>query len=560
MRIVFYLLILLPLCSHARTISITTHSDTVCNGTPTLFSAAATGSTPHYHWKINGANAGTDSSAFVTNSLHDHDSIVCLLTNNTGDKVFATSNSIKVTVLPRPNAGVITGNDTVCVGATIFLSDNIAGGIWEASNNFASVSGRIITGLSIDYTFESIIFVGIDTIYYIAMNSSCADTASKVIAVNAIHSAYMDVPSSVCIGQYIVFPENNNASNIYAVNGNATVSFISVGGLHIGNDVIYNIYTNGCGSDTFSSPIQVTDTPRTTPLIVPNSTICVGGQISLSDAAAFNFYWDKTNQNVQMYQLTAFGIKVGSDTITLNYTAACNSILKTTTVITVVDNDTIKGPSQVCQDNSIQLSNNIPGGVWNNHDKAIATFDPENKIFTGSSPGIDTLSYMLPNGCSTKTAIRINPIPAAIVGDDILCTGSDITLVDTGKGIWSSDNEVFATIDRYNFGQIHGVSKGVVNIIYSYNTGCFQSKQVRIIDCNKEVSIFPNPVKNELIIEADLVMYNSFSIVNCLGQLMVSKPLNQPLTEIYTGSWPVGLYFATIYGDGSRYVTKLLKE
>ncbi len=57
--------------------------------------------------------------------------------------------AVTITVDPAPNAGNIVGASSVCVGATIFLSNSSLGGLWSASNTSAFVSSTgVVLGMN----------------------------------------------------------------------------------------------------------------------------------------------------------------------------------------------------------------------------------------------------------------------------------------------------------------------------------------------------------------------------------------------------------------------------
>ena len=79
-----------------------------------------------------------------------------------------------VTVIPPPDAGVVTGADTVCTGgAAATLHDAAAGGTWTVSNSRATVTGGVVTGVA----------AGKDTVLYTVTNSCGTDTAMHVMTV-----------------------------------------------------------------------------------------------------------------------------------------------------------------------------------------------------------------------------------------------------------------------------------------------------------------------------------------------------------------------------------------
>ena len=77
----------------------------VCAGTAVTFTATATGAgtNPLYQWQVNGVNAGTNNSTFISNVLNNGDVVTCTLTNTTSPCLTittVTSNKIVLTVNP----------------------------------------------------------------------------------------------------------------------------------------------------------------------------------------------------------------------------------------------------------------------------------------------------------------------------------------------------------------------------------------------------------------------------------------------------------------------------
>ncbi len=81
-----------------------------------------------------------------------------------------------ITVTPAPNAGTITGIDTICAGTGTTLADSAAGGTWLSSNN-AIATVDLATGS------VSGLIAGLTTVYYVVTNSCGSDTARHLLHV-----------------------------------------------------------------------------------------------------------------------------------------------------------------------------------------------------------------------------------------------------------------------------------------------------------------------------------------------------------------------------------------
>jgi hypothetical protein len=99
---------------------------TVCAGTSVTFTATPTngGTTPIYQWKVNGVNAGTNSTTFTTTTLTNGQIVTFDLTSNATcpSPATVTSNGITMTLNPVAVPSIsISANpgSTICAGAIV---------------------------------------------------------------------------------------------------------------------------------------------------------------------------------------------------------------------------------------------------------------------------------------------------------------------------------------------------------------------------------------------------------------------------------------------------------
>ena len=116
-------------------LSIAASANPVCEGIPVMFTATAIngGSTPVYQWKVNGADVGSNSSAYGYTPLNG-DVITCILTSNATCASGSPATSNEITITTNPNLPVsigITANPSgsVCEGTSVtFTGTAINGG------------------------------------------------------------------------------------------------------------------------------------------------------------------------------------------------------------------------------------------------------------------------------------------------------------------------------------------------------------------------------------------------------------------------------------------------
>lgn len=152
----------------APAVSISSNDTIVCQGSSSTFSATATnaGASPTYQWKVNGVNAGTNSSTF-SSPLNNNDAVSVEITSSLAcaSPTTAVSANKTVQVLQDP---VITNTTTLPIGPlckedTIQLSvsvnnfGNVGSGSWSGPGvaNGKFVAGNVATGNhTLTYTYS----------------------------------------------------------------------------------------------------------------------------------------------------------------------------------------------------------------------------------------------------------------------------------------------------------------------------------------------------------------------------------------------------------------------
>ncbi len=116
----------------------------------------------------------------------------------------------------------------------------------------------------------------------------------------------------------------------------------------------------------------------------------------------------------------------------------------------------------------------------------------------------------------------------------------DGTIIPNHAGIYFDDNVVVPTDTVYS---IIGIPPISVRPATNYTT----------------VELFPNPVKDELIIKTEPDAWQSFVITNQVGQVLIQQPITGSHTMVATNSLPPGIYFITIKGNNGTVVKKFVK-
>ena len=403
---------------------------------------------------VTGLTPGLDTIRYIVTDVNGSDTAIKIITVNA-----------------VPNAGVITGASSVCVGNSITLTTTGSGGVWRRTNTSATVVGGVVTGVS----------SGIDTIRYIATNTCGSDTATKIVTVNPQPNAgSISGASTVCVGNVITLTNAATGGAWSATNTNAAVVGGVVTGVASGIDTIRYIVTNTCGSDTATKIVTVNPQPNAGS-ISGASTVCVGNVITLTNAATGGA-WSATNTNAAVVGGVVTGVASGIDTIRYIVTNTCGSdtATKIVTVNPQPNAGSISGASTVCVGNVITLTNAATGGAWSATNTNAAVVGG---AVTGVASGIDTIRYIVTNTCGSDTATKIvtvNPQPnaGAISGASTVCIGNVITLTNAATGgAWSATNTNAAVVG----GVVTGVASGIDTIRYIVTNTCGSDTATKIV-------------------------------------------------------------------------------
>jgi trimeric autotransporter adhesin len=343
---------------------------------------------------------------------------------------------------------------------------------------------------------------GVATIRY-TVPSGCFYEQS--VTINPLPAPIMAPPYEVCQGSTKLLtdasPGGTWTSTVPAIAtiGSSTglVTGIAPGGI---THIKYTFPGTGCKTDTsfLVDPIPL-------PIMPPPYEVCVGSTKLLTDATPLGT-WTSTNPAVAIigtFSGLVTGVTAGTTTISYSLNTGCAA-----TVLLTVDAlpDSIHGPTQVCVNDSILLTDISPLGTWSGSNDTIATVNPTTGVVTGHVPGTVIISYsIMPGSCRVSYTITVNPIPAPIVGPDSVCVGSTIIETDaTPSGTWSSSLPGVAFIDPVGF--ITGVTPGTSVISYTLSTGCKVKKTVTVNDV-------PSPIfgKNHVCV-GDTIHLNDLTV------------------------------------------------
>ena len=144
-------------------------------------------------------------------------------------------------------------------------------------------------------------------------------------------------------------------------------------------------------------------------------------------------------------------------------------------------------------------------------------------------PNIQLLDSSHHNQCNGMLMFTINTKSGLPIG----------TTIFNHAGIFFDDNPVVMTDTVEN---IIGIPASVSAVNNAIN-----------------VSIYPNPATDDLTVKMSNNAYNSFTITNTTGQVIMQQSLTTSQTTINVKALPAGMYYVTLKGDNGTKVQKLVK-
>lgn len=380
----------------------------------------------------------------------------------------------------RTIAYTVTINPTPVVRAGGGAAICIGGGILLVPSGATSYTWSPGTGLSCTACATPGASPTVTTVYTVtgSFASGCFSTDTVRVTVNPNPSPIIGI-SAICVGDTTTFQDTTaggrwSSSNSTIATVNPTTGLIT--GISAGTvNIFYTLTGTGC---LVSRRLTVNPLPSS---IGGPASVCLNSSITLTNTTAGGT-WSSANTSIATIgNVSGIATGVGVGTTTISYSLATGCFTTRAIVVNPIP-DTIAGPREVCQNDTIYLTNAVTGGTWTSSNTAIATITgtamPARLI--GVSGGSVVIRYTLPSGCYVEDTIIVNPLPAAITGPTFACLRAAMTLASTSTGgTWSSSNTSVATINSTT-GVVTSVSFGTTIITYTLPTGCFVTRSITV--------------------------------------------------------------------------------
>lgn len=449
-------------CASSGTLSVTVNSkpaivlngpSQVCIGSTTQFLPSSGGS-----WVSSYPSVATISSSGLVNGVNPGTAKFIFTNTSTG---CVSDSSVLITVLSRPVVS-ITGNTTICIGATTTLSPS-TGGTWTSNNpSVASVTNAgLVTGIS----------AGNTAFIFTQTSTGCTSLPTASITVNARPSVTITGPNGICLGATTTLsPTTGGAwsssnTNVATVSNAGVVTGIASGLANF----TFTSATTGC----ISLPTGNV-TVYSKPTVSTSSTaLCIGGTVNLQPSTGGT--WASLQPDIAIVNNSGIVTGLTSGTAQFVFTdGSTGCVSNPTSSHTVSPKPTvaITGTSEFCQGSTTTLSPTT-GGSWVSLSPSIASVTNAG-IVTGLSNGTARFVFTTNLGCSSDPSeqVIINGKPlASINGPASICVGNTTNLTPATGGTWVSSKTNIATVTPE--GIVTGVAAGTVRFVFTQSsTGC----------------------------------------------------------------------------------------
>jgi len=375
-------------------VSISASGNNICSGTSVIFTATPTygGSSPSFQWKVNGVNAGTNSSVFSYTPLNN-DVVSCTLTSSNTICVFnnpATSNAITMIVNPQNPVSVsITSSlNPVCAGNTVlFTAHPINEGSspvyqWKVNGVNAGTNSSTYTYIPVNNDQVSCVMTSSLTV---CVTNNPATSNTIVMQVDQNHPVSLTISASlnpVCAGNTVLFtalPVNPGLTPVYQwkVNGvNAGTNSSTFTYIPLNNDQISCVLTSSLticvtNNPATSNVVTMTVNPNyavSVSITTPSDTVCQGTSVQ--------FTAHPVNEGLTpVYQWKVNGVNTGASSSTFSYTPVNNDVVSCVLTSSYTS----------CTTNNPATSNALTMIVINNLTAGVSITAVPNPICSGST-------------------------------------------------------------------------------------------------------------------------------------------------------------------------------
>ena len=384
---------------------------TICVGQSTTLTASGAST---YSWS-NGLGAGNPKIVSPA-------STTTYTVTGTSASGCVTTDQVTVTVVPPPTV-TVSPNAAICSGASTNLTASGATTYsWSPTTGLSPTTGATVTASPTSTTTYTVT----------GTTAGCTNSATVTVTVNPLPIINAGVDQTVCQGTNVTltasggstYTWNNGVTQGVAFTPSTTTTYTATG-------------TSAAGC-TNTDQVLVTVNPIPVVSAGPDVSICSGGSTTLTASGATTYSWSPGGQTT-----ASITVSPASNT---TYTVTGTSLGCTASdavTVTVSGNAPINaGPDvSICAGASTTLT----GTGGNTYSWAPGGQTTAAITVTPATTTTYTLTGTDGNGCigSDQVVVTVNPLPIVNAGvDQIVCTGTSVTLTASGASTYSWNNGV----------------------------------------------------------------------------------------------------------------------
>ena len=379
----------------------------------------------------------------------------------------------------------------------------------------------------------------------------CSTDRTEVIAtIEPTPTVSVSGDNSVCEGQSVQLSTSATDADSYlwSPNGETTAN-VSVSPTA---QTAYSVtVSNACGDATDQITVDVTPLPSIS--ASNDQEICTGESVQLSASSSESLEW-------QPGGATSTNIDVSPSTTT-TYTASASNSCGTATedvVVTVnqLPNVSAGNDIEICEGESTVLSaSGASSYIWDNLESGQSISVSPTQTASYSVTGTDA------NTCTASDQVNVivNALPAQ---PTITVNGSELEASAGSSYQWYLDGVLIenATSPTYSPTQTGNYSVEVFDAnSCSATSDDFNWIAVGIDELESRLEVYPNPFRNQLIIETDLDVY-SIQLLDVHGRLILETNPTGSRSEISTESLANGVYLIRINTSNAVIIRRVIKS
>jgi hypothetical protein len=272
--------------------------------------------------------------------------------------------------------------------------------------------------------------------------------------------------------------------------------------------------------------------------------------------ASGNVVWAKSAGGTGLDEAMSIAVDASGNTYVAGYFSSYTLLFGSTTLTSLGSEDIFLAKYDV---NGNVVWAKKAGGMSDDRTNSIAVDAYGNTYVAGyfSSTNLDFGATTLINtGQADIFLARYDAIGNVIWAKSVGGTSDDraiSSVVDAYGNIYLTGS--FCS-DTFAFGSITLTSAGACDIFLAKLNNTIGINEIHNLN---SISVYPNPVRNELIIETNTNTKQSLELLNLLGQTVYTSSFNKKAT-LNTSAFPNGAYILKLYKDKEMIVKKFIKQ